>query len=190
MGSLRLSRWVAAVLLAVAWTAVRADDASLVYYDVAGHTAAKLRHELDAKGPPDSAGHRFDGQTLWRVNWSYRYAPDGHGCRFTRMSTSLTGTIVLPRWTDADQASSSLVSQWDQYLVALRRHEDGHYAHGVAARDAIQALGESFHIPGDCTEIARIFNGEANALLARYASQDVDYDRDTDHGKNQGATFP
>jgi len=190
MSGFRYLRWVMAVVLAAAWTAASADDARFVYYDVAGHTATKLRQELDVKGPLDRNGKRFDGRTTWRLNWTYRYAPDGNGCRFTGMSASLAGTIILPRWTHSEHASHSLVKKWDGYLAALRIHEEGHYAHGVAAKREVETLGQSFRIPGDCKEIARIFNDEASAIVARYMALDVTYDRDTGHGETQGATFP
>lgn len=188
--SLRLPRVVMVVLLTIACSATCADEASVVYYDVAGHSPRQLRNELDAKGPLDKAGERFDGFTSWQVKWTYRYVAEGTGCKFTSMDAAVAGTIVLPRWVREDRASGSAVKKWERYLVALRSHEDGHYAHGVAARDEVQKLGESFRVPGACSTIARTFNDEAEAILARYGALDAKYDQDTEHGKTQGAIFP
>ena len=176
--------------LSVASRAGYADEASIVYYDVTGHSARQVRHELDTKGPLDRSGERFDGFTSWRVSWTYRYMPDGNGCKFTTMSATVAGTIVLPRWEQEDHASASVGKKWDRYLVALRSHEDGHYAHGIAARDEIENLGKSFRVPGPCTTIAKAFDDRANAISARYNRLDIQYDQETDHGETQGAVFP
>lgn len=189
MLNLRLWQVAAMVALSITWTAACAGEARLVYYDVVGKSAAALRHEMSDKGPLDG-GKRFDAYTQWHVKWTFRYAPVGHGCRLTTIDTSLDGTIEFPRWQHGDDASPSLVEKWEKYLTALRTHEDGHYAHGVAAENEIEALGQSFQIAGSCNKIAQAFNDQATAISARYAAMDVTYDRATDHGKSQGATFP
>lgn len=188
--SFRFAQVVMIFALILACSAACADEASVVYYDVSGRSSRQLRSELDAKGPLDKAGERFDGLTSWRVTWTYRYVSDGTGCKFTSMDASVAGTIVLPHWAQEDRASSSAERKWDRYLAALRSHEDGHYALGVAARDEIQKLGESFRVPGACSTIGKTFNGEAEAILARYGALDAKYDQDTEHGKTQGAVFP
>lgn len=176
-------------VLVIGWTAASAGDARLVYYDVAGHSARELRDDLNNKGPLDH-GKRFDAHTAWRVTWTFLYAPEGNGCKVTKVNASLDGTIELPRWQHRGDASPTLVGKWERYLAALRVHEDGHYAHGVAAEREIDALGQSFRITGSCTAMAKAFNDEANAIVARYAAMDATYDRDTDHGRSQGAVFP
>lgn len=190
MLGLRFRQVATCIVLAMVWAAAHADDTRLVYYDVAGNSASKLRNAMNMEGPLDQAGKRFDGRTTWQLTWSFRYAPDGDQCKFTSMSTSLDATTVLPRWVHGDRVSASLVKKWDSYQAALRRHEDGHYAHGLAAEKEIQTLGQSFHVAGACSTIAKAFNGEANSIIAKYQALDVKYDLDTDHGKNRGATFP
>ena len=190
MPGLRFRQVVTSVVLAMVWTSAHAGDARLVYYDVAGSSASKLREAMNMAGPLDESGKRFDGRTTWWVAWNFRYASDGGQCKFTSMSTSLDATIVLPRWVHGDRASRSLERKWDSYQAALRRHEDGHYAHGLAAEREIEALGRSFRVAGACSTIARAFNDEAGSIIAKYQALDAKYDLDTDHGENQGATFP
>lgn len=122
MLGLRFRQVATCVVLAMVSTVAHAGDARLVYYDVAGQSASKLRNAMNRDGPLDQAGKRFDGRTTWWVAWNFRYAPDGGQCRLTSMSTSLDTTIVLPRWVHGDRVSASLVKQWDSYLAALRRH--------------------------------------------------------------------
>lgn len=176
-------------VLAMTWTAAYADDAGIVYYDVAGDSARALRQDLNNNGPLDH-GKRFDAHTSWHVAWKYVYAPAGSGCKFTQMTASLDGTIELPRWDHTGFVPGPLRRDWKRYVAALRVHEDGHYAHGVAARNEIQVLGQSFQIAGSCTTIAKTFNDEAAAILDKYSAMDQKYDHDTGHGKSQGAIFP
>lgn len=177
------------IVLAATWTVAYADDARIVYYDVTGDSAGSLRDDLNSKGPLDH-GQRFDALTTWHVTWKYLYVPVGTGCKFTQMSTSLDGTIELPRWEHTGFVPGPLRRDWKRYLAALRVHEDGHYAHGVAARNEIQALGQSFQIAGSCTTIAKAFNDEATSIMDKYGAMDLKYDHDTGHGKTQGAIFP
>jgi predicted secreted Zn-dependent protease len=178
------------MVLGATFSFAHADAARLVYYNIVGSSASELRHQLDSNRPLDKDGKRFDGHTDWRVTWTYRYEPAAEGCRFTEIHATVDGTIVLPRWTDGDHASNSLGRKWQAYAAALRVHEDGHYAHGVAAAKAIEDLGQAFHVPGNCSTIADAFNGRANAIVEQYKGMDATYDADTHHGQTQGAEFP
>lgn len=188
MGCLR-QVFTTAVIVAASCVA-HADEARLVYYDVAGHGANALRQQLDASGPPDGHGRRYDAVTHWNVAWTYHYLPTETGCRFTDIQTSIEGTITLPRWTDGDSASNRLRKKWQTYLAALRVHEDGHYSHGVGAAREVEDLGRSYHVAGTCSAIGRTFNDLAGSIVEKYKAMDVAYDHDTNHGQTQGARFP
>ena len=184
--------WLAfatATALALVTSAVHAENARIAYYDVVGNNAQVLRQQMNAKGPLDG-GRRFDAHTDWYVKWNYRYRPTASGCEFTSVEVSLTGTILLPRWVHTGNASGALVQKWDRYVAALRLHENGHYAHGVSAEKAIEAMAKSFRGSGDCRVMASEFNDQAHSIRARYNALDVAYDRETDHGRTQGAQFP
>lgn len=181
-------RLATAVLLGFAPRPVHADDPSIAYYDIAGATSADLRREMNAKGPLGEGGKRFDGHAKWHVRWTFRYAPDGRGCGFTQIRVTVSGTITLPRWSDAD-LSTPLHEEWRRYLSALRLHEYGHYAHGRQAAEDVERLGLSFHA-SECADIADTFNREADAIVRKYAAMDKAYDQKTGHGRTEGARFP
>lgn len=181
--------FAAATALVLVASVAHAEDARIAYYDVAGSSAKALRQQMDAKGPLDG-GKRFDAHTEWDIKWNYRYRPTASGCELTGVNVSLSGTILLPRWVDSNDASSALVEKWNRYLAALRLHEEGHYAHGVGAAREIEALAKSFHGSGDCPAMTSEFNDRAQSIIARYKALDVAYDRETDHGRTQGARFP
>jgi predicted secreted Zn-dependent protease len=180
---------LAGVALVLAMSIAHAEDPQIAYYDISGNNAQALRRQMSAKGPLDH-GKRFDAHTDWYVKWNYRYRPTGSGCELTSVGVSVTGTILLPRWVDADDAASALVQKWNRYLAALRLHEDGHYAHGVSAAKEIEALAKSFHDSGQCPAMIAAFNEQAHAIIGKYNAMDVAYDRETAHGRTQGAQFP
>jgi predicted secreted Zn-dependent protease len=167
-----------------------ADDAEIVYYDVAGGSARELRRQMDANGPLGEGGKRVDGYTEWKVVWSYRYSPAADGCKFTEFGITVTATITLPRWTAGDGSPSALIKKWQSYIAALRLHEDGHYSHGVRAGEEIKSLGQSLRTSNGCSTLVSLFNDQAASILEKYREADAAYDADTRHGRTQGAVFP
>ena len=73
---------------------------------------------------------------------------------------------------------------------ALVKHEDGHKAIGTNAADYIRDAG--FKLPPEplCSELARSVDKMTSEILERYRQREREYDRDTDHGRTQGARFP
>ncbi len=123
------------------------------------------------------------------MTWNFRYAPAGDGCRFTQFRVNVTGKITLPRWA-GENGSSALAAKWRAFVAALRVHENGHYAHGISAADEIRAVGQSFRIPGRCSNISSLFDERATKILDKYRAADVAYDLATRHGRTQGVVFP
>jgi predicted secreted Zn-dependent protease len=175
--------------LAFAMSTAHAESPKIAYYDVAGSNAETLGQQIKTKGPLDGH-HRFAAHTDWHVEWTYRYRPTSSGCELTSVSVSLSGTILLPRWIHGSDAPDALVEKWDRYLAALRLHENGHYAHGMSAAKEIEAMAKSFHGSGDCPAVVSEFNDRAHSIIDKYKALDAAYDRETDHGRTQGAQFP
>ena len=181
---------VIAAIMAVASSTAQASDPALVYYDVVGSTAAEVRRDMDRKGPIDESGQRVDAYTQWRVAWTYAAVPDAQGCVIRSVVPALTATITLPRWSPAPSVPANVLRAWRRYVKALRVHEDGHYAHGVAASREVTALAKSFRMQSDCHTTAQSFKRQATAIIDKWKAADATYDRETRHGQNQGATFP
>lgn len=94
----------------------------------------------------------------WYVRWSA-------ACEVT-----LTGTITFPRHPDATVLPRDDMIIWNDMLVALMTHELQHIAHGVSAAEELREAG--------CR------NG--NAIIARWAAEDLAYDARTRHGLLEG----
>jgi predicted secreted Zn-dependent protease len=187
----KVGPWVALVACAVlGLPAAHADDAEFVYYDLSGNSAKELRHQMNSMGPYGDDGKRADGRADWRVSWTTRYARSPVGCKFTEVETTVTGKIILPRWSAGENASSFLVKKWQNYMAALRLHEDGHYGHGIEAAEEIRALRESLGTAADCESLVKQFDAQVESILEKYRRADITYDAATKHGFTQGAVFP
>ncbi|MET0552441.1 MAG: DUF922 domain-containing protein [Vicinamibacteria bacterium] len=160
------------------------------YYEVTGSTAAELRASMDRNGPNKSpSGRSSAGFAQWDVEWSYLWTATSDECRLTRVSTSLTVNITLPRWSSVDRPVE-LAARWRRFVDALRTHEDGHAQNG---RDATRVIGEKLRaLPPepDCPALAAAIQKTAEGVLAEYRARDVSYDLRTAHGLTQGTLFP
>lgn len=156
-------------------------NATIVCYDISGSTEGEMRAQLNALGPVDNAGHRFDAQTKWFIRWNW----PGYGRRLCNLNAAIVTyeiQVIFPRWRAPANASPDLIAKWINYTRRLAEHEKGHVDFVVAnyhsVRDAIGAA--------DC-ETAEV---AAQAAIARIRQHDVDYDAATKHGATQGAKFP
>lgn len=158
-------------------------------YPISGTTAAALRQQMNQFGPLGQNGKRFDAYTKWHVAWQYRYDMVDGKCRLTSLTVNTTITYTMPAWQNSQQASRSLQQHWRRYYQALQLHEEGHANHGRAATQAIWQQLRQLARP-TCNAMSQIVNQTAQGIINNYAQKDIDYDRQTDHGRTQGAVFP
>ncbi len=166
------------------------SNARVEHYDVRGATAAQLRTEMSARGPVGPGGGRFDGYTRWYVSWRYAFRSGNSQCAIDRVTTDVKVTTTLPRWADEARADGALRDQWRRYLAALTQHEDGHAQNGLGAARDIDAAIARLPAESNCDAMSARANAAGQAILRQYNQRDLDYDRDTGHGRSQGAVFP
>ena len=160
------------------------------YYDVAGQSATELRESLNRHRSVDPDGMPHDAVTLWYARWQYRTATSGRGCAVASFEVSLEIVTTLPRWTNEAAAPSSLVARWRSYYEALLRHEDGHKAIAKETAAAIRTAGTNVQSSSSCAELAGAIDKVANDVLKEYREKQRQYDKETQHGRTQGARFP
>jgi predicted secreted Zn-dependent protease len=150
--------------------------ATAEFYDVSGSTESEIRAQLSARGPGG-----YDAYTKWSVRWSW----PGQGtaaCRLQDAGVSYEITVTFPRWAPTEQATPDLVKKWNGYLYALALHENGHVNNVVSHYPVIVAA-----ITGStCLSAA----SAAQTVLQQMREYDIQYDKNTDHGRTQGARFP
>ncbi len=182
-----MKRLSLALLLALPLLAQAEVDEHLQYqhYDVPIASDDSLRQAINRASSIHQDGQIYHAYTAWNVQWRFWWYEERDGrCRLTRTHTQLTSQITLPRLAGGDGQQRQ---RFAQYLSALREHELGHYRIGQAAAVEIDAaLLQTPEYPS-CAELQRQANQRANAILQRHIERERRYDRDTGHGRSQGA---
>ena len=147
-------------------------------------TSASLRQAL-----PTDGGQRFLGHTQWSIKYRFQTTPSASGCRVVSAHANVNIVHTLPQWKDRAGASPAAQAQWDHYSRALARHEQGHAA--IAIKHAHRIETALNLIAGaTCAEVNGAANQRAQHILAEVHRENAAYDRQTDHGRTQGATHP
>ncbi len=123
---------------------------------------------------------------------------------------SLESTIKMPNWKQYGQAGPKTKAAWDALIKALQTHEDGHRkiyneSYRTPAKAAIEGLAntqvvvEAHLWPEDTLEKLRKagdekldglleeLNKKLDGLWKTYEDADKNYDKTTNHGRNQAA---
>lgn len=104
----------------------------------------------------------FWAYTRWYVRWS------------SNCNVSVRITYTYPRLKDRETVPVALLRQWDRMMVKLVQHEENHGQHGINA----------------AKEIRRKNCKNANAIIRKWDAIGKKYDRQTEHGKNEGIYLP
>lgn len=159
------------------------------YYYVDGPSATILAAQIDQNGPTGADGKRYAGKTKWDVQWKFRHEQRGVTCSMTEVAVAIGIAQTLPKWRGEAKGAASLKTRWQTFVDALKRHEDGHKDHGLAAGREIEAALLAAKPASNCEELAMAANSTAEAIVKKFQKLDQDYDRKTDHGGSQGATL-
>lgn len=156
-------------------------DKGIRYYEVQGADFETLLAALNAHG----GSH---GQADWKLTYQYQPRLAGRVCSVGSLTTRLELAMTLPKWSPPRNAPANLVARWTRYVNALRIHEEEHLQIG---RDFETAFKRSLAVASTrtCDELDRNIKSYFDLLLEKHRARDRDYDRDTAHGRTQGAEF-
>lgn len=161
------------------------ENLAYTYYVVAVRPGQPLYRQISAVSPIREDGEVFHGNTHWSINWQFRWhRGEDRVCRITSATTDLKTVITLPR---LNGASAQQQASFDEFILALNDHELGHYR---IAQEAAQSIDAELHaLPGlsDCRTLEALANSTASRTLKRFGDMSRQYDRDTGHGRMQGA---
>ncbi|MBW8882718.1 MAG: DUF922 domain-containing protein [Asticcacaulis sp.] len=168
---------------------VAADDSVLrafpntvvTYYDVPGADTASVVAFLQAHGPIDSHDQwRGDARTDWHIDW--RWPPGQNGCDTAHVQVTFSGKVLLPRLTDARRMRPDVARAWQHYFDALVVHESGHLRHAYQHMNEVADAVRRQNCAGA--------NAAGMSVIRTLADYDAVYDRETVHGRSQGAVYP
>ncbi|MEH6565874.1 MAG: DUF922 domain-containing protein [Halopseudomonas sp.] len=180
---MRLHRWFllpALLGLSMPLLAEPALTTRVQQFDVQGNTLDTIRASLN----------RDRQHSASRVDWHFTWESTPGQCRLSSASTEVSVTSHMPRLLPDATRPASVQQQWDSYLLALQAHQDGHVELALDyARQIEQAL---LALPPQtsCEQLSQSANAAGQRLLNAMGSADREYDKRTQHGTLEGATFP
>jgi predicted secreted Zn-dependent protease len=157
-------------------------NVSFEYYDVVGNDPASIRRSINERRPIDSNdGSRVDALTTGSVDFGLSRQGNGR-CKPGDVSARLRLRVLLPRLRDTSGLDPTVIERWNAFVAALKKHEAWHvrYAH-----DHMPDLEAAMR----ATDCAHARDAAAKALAAIGRAQ-LEYDRTTHHGADQGISFP
>lgn len=160
------------------------EDVRYDYYPVEGKTYHDLLRSLKEKGPQ---GHH--ALTSWHIDWSYGYKARFGQCRLIDIDVGKNIIVRLPLWMNRPTQSSRLTREWDRYLKALTFHEEQHIANAVKAQEAIKKTLVALPPMRGCVLMGKTANKQARTILNKAIASDKRLDKQTGHGKTDGASF-
>jgi predicted secreted Zn-dependent protease len=159
------------------------------YYVITGASVREMRQSLNKQRPGGiSAG--TDALTTWTIQWQMKATPTDNGCQLTQFTTRATITLTLPIWRMPTNAPAGVRSAWARYLQALTQHELGHAKFGREAAEVIQRQVGTIHSDTDCDRLRQRVKDMVETVIRDHRKREADYDRETDHGRKDGARFP
>ena len=154
------------------------------YYDIRGQTMAELRAEIGRLGPGEFAAY-----VKAAVNARYQFRYTSSECWLSSSRVDVEVTYLMPRWVGPAGPSEALREAWRRYWLALKRHEDGHKNNWLRAGTAIQDALRVLPAEASCEALRKLADAAIKRLLERHRRHDEDYDRRTEHGRNQGTAI-
>ena len=146
-----------------------------VRYDVTGATVDEIQASLrrSATALPQGA----TGYHRWDIKWTYSYARAEVYCELSDIAIELNSTITLPEWHRPEEADSALVAAWNQYLVDLRSHENGHRVLAYRTASEIRRALDRLRVE-DCAFIVNEARKVGEGILARHGQDGAEFDAD------------
>jgi predicted secreted Zn-dependent protease len=153
------------------------------FYEVRGATVAALLASMSANQP--FTNH---ASTEWRVDWSFEYLVKPDECILRSFNVRVRVRFTLPQWVDSQLADQVLQEEWKRYFGALQIHESVHAGFGIdAGKEMVRLVNSREWRAADRKELKARIDEECEKTLQEFRSQEVAYDKKTDHGRTQGA---
>lgn len=163
------------------------------HYDFFGARPADANEDLRARllTASDYAGRvqRFAGQADWNIEWQTCLERQPGQCRIAGVDLTVNVTYTLPRWADREWSAREMRGRWDRYARNLALHEKGHGEIALQVARMIEAdlVGQGAET---CAALDAEAAGRIAVLMRQGEAMQSAYDRATQHGVTQGASFP
>jgi predicted secreted Zn-dependent protease len=169
------------------------DDTSR--YEINGATAAEIGRQLNSSHAA-TGNTDYVGMTAPLVRWQIRIRRvagaqlgQGEHCDVVGATVQVYIRTVLPTWKRPVGASDALSRQWEVFIQATSRHENGH--RNIALNTAV-AIAKT--LEGDrglpCDGLDALADASARAQVDLGNQHQLIYDEATENGATQGSRWP
>lgn len=180
--------WLSALLLGPATGSPGAriifDGVRMDHYPVRGRDVAAVRAALDAARVRDeNDGTLVEAYTHGRVHWTWKAAGPARDakCRPQAITIRFSATMRLP-YLDEPDPPPALAQAWQRYAANLEAHEREHLER---IRRALPRLAAAI-AAAPCAKADAV----GAAVLRQIRAEGHAYDKETGHGRSEGAVFP
>ncbi len=160
------------------------------YYLVSGKTTDQIRSSINRNTPVHENGTIYDARTDWFVEWNFLWNQSNASCTITKIRTEVNIQFILPKLQTLGTLPKNLRRKWETYMQALLRHEDGHMNIGIRAANEIERKILNMTSRRTCNKLEIDANHIGNELLKKFRAIEKEYDRKSNHGRNDGTLFP
>ncbi len=155
-------------------------------YYVNGATPNAIRKDMNKK-----RSGKYDAYTNWHVTWRFNTKKNSQRlCEISDVDVTLNIKFLFPQWKPDRQVDQSVRERWNDYFSALTDHENHHKDLAVEMAQEIEDLLNAFNPEYDCKNLRKTANDAAYKVLNTYKKKQNDFDKETNHGINDGAHFP
>jgi len=158
------------------------------YYNVSGSSAKEIRRNMN-KQRFKYTGANYDAYTKWNVRWKYRWKKSNGICKIYKINTKVDVQFILPKLLHKEKINNTLLKKWENYKSALIKHENGHKDFGIKSATEIEHKLISM-TSNNCKSLETKANKKAKNIIKKFAQKEIRYDKNTNHGINDGAFFP
>ena len=183
------------ILLLAGWlgsaTGIAAQDSLTIttnHYLVTGSTLREIRQSINQMRPGGTKAST-DALTTWNIKWQTQVNPVGGEYRLTSFNTTTTIVITMPSWMAPTNAAPQLMKKWLSYYSVLQKHEVNHSKIGTQAAEALRKRIGEIGSDADRSRLQLRIQKMADSVIAEFRQRDADYDRETDHGRKEGANL-
>lgn len=162
-------------------------DLRVAYYSVTGQTISEIQKSIAESTPSKEGTYYYAGVTIWDLNSSYDLVDTAKGCAVKNSEVRLNTTIHLPQLAETRLVSASVRAEWTRFSNALKTHEMLHAKNAYRAAMTLLSKISRVDTAVPCLRARTIIQEGTDALINNISDFDRQLDRQTQHGKTQGA---
>jgi predicted secreted Zn-dependent protease len=159
------------------------------HYIIAPERVEQIKFELRAHSPVSRKNQVFHGGTEWTLVPDFRWKQIGNLCKIQDVRVTLDGIYTLPKLKNDLVVGADIKKRFEQYYEALLEHEKGHQDLWLSAGQEIETLLKNFEPFYSCAELAKQAKIRVGQVIHDYQQHNRNYDKQTGHGKTQGAAI-